>query len=195
MRVTIPPSPPRRKALAGKRIASMRDPLARGRSQMASRPALDLGAGRVRSVRSRHQRLFDRHEDLPRRLVRPLGRAQLPGECANADRRRNRILQPEGRRSAHASLDLRRSEGEEWTIDVDDRRWELVRLEERRLSACSSTAKSGGAAGIGEYPDIYREFVDLIDERRSDRRRRPLRLVADCLLVGESAERRCREPK
>jgi D-galactose 1-dehydrogenase len=36
----------------------------------------------------------------------------------------------------------------------------------------------------GEYPDIYRTFVDLIDERRSMVDVAPLRLVADCLLAG-----------
>jgi len=41
-------------------------------------------------------------------------------------------------------------------------------------------------SGIGEYPDIYQRFVELIDERRSDVDVRPLRLVADCLLVGSS---------
>src|SRR3712207_9250214 len=35
-----------------------------------------------------------------------------------------------------------------------------------------------------EYPDIYREFVDLIDERRSHVDVAPLRLVADCFLQG-----------
>ena len=38
--------------------------------------------------------------------------------------------------------------------------------------------------GPGEYPDIYRQFVQLIDERRSRVDVAPLRLVADCLLVG-----------
>jgi len=38
--------------------------------------------------------------------------------------------------------------------------------------------------GAGEYPDIYAKFVDLIDERRSLVDVAPLRLVADCLLVG-----------
>jgi hypothetical protein len=37
---------------------------------------------------------------------------------------------------------------------------------------------------MGEYPDIYRTFVDLIDERRSLVDVAPLRLVADCLLAG-----------
>jgi hypothetical protein len=39
-------------------------------------------------------------------------------------------------------------------------------------------------AGPGEYPEIYERFAQLIDERRSDVDVRPLRLVADCLLVG-----------
>ena len=39
-------------------------------------------------------------------------------------------------------------------------------------------------SGTGEYPDIYRTFVDLIDQRRSLVDVAPLRLVADCLLVG-----------
>ena len=40
--------------------------------------------------------------------------------------------------------------------------------------------------GAGEYPDIYRTFVDLIDERRSLVDVAPFRLVADCLLLGET---------
>ena len=40
--------------------------------------------------------------------------------------------------------------------------------------------------GPGEYPDIYRHFADLIDERRSHVDVAPLRLVADCFLVGST---------
>jgi D-galactose 1-dehydrogenase len=43
----------------------------------------------------------------------------------------------------------------------------------------------------GEYADIYREFVDLIDGRRSSVDVRPLRLVADSLLASR---RRIVEP-
>ena len=39
--------------------------------------------------------------------------------------------------------------------------------------------------GLGEYPDIYREFVDLIDKRESRVDIAPLRLVADCLLAAK----------
>ncbi len=81
------------------------------------------------------------------------------------------------------SLDWRRSEGEEWTINV------------RTEDGCEVLLTDGGAKlsidgvrqpanGPGEYPDIYNRFVQLIDERRSDVDVRPLRLVADCLLVG-----------
>ena len=49
---------------------------------------------------------------------------------------------------------------------------------------CCSTASAQADDGPGEYPDIYRDFVDLIDERRSLVDVAPLRLVADCLLVG-----------
>jgi D-galactose 1-dehydrogenase len=42
--------------------------------------------------------------------------------------------------------------------------------------------------GLGEYPDIYRVFVDLIDERRSSVDVRPLRLVADCFLASSQDE-------
>jgi hypothetical protein len=81
------------------------------------------------------------------------------------------------------SLDWRRSEGEEWTIAV--RTSDGLDL---RLEGGGSVLKIHGEVHTDEhgdeYPDIYREFVDLIDERRSHVDVAPLRLVADCLLVG-----------
>jgi hypothetical protein len=44
------------------------------------------------------------------------------------------------------------------------------------------------SSGTGEYPDIYQTFVDLIDKRHSLVDVAPLRLVADCLLVGGRRE-------
>jgi len=82
-----------------------------------------------------------------------------------------------------ASLDWRRTEGEEWTIDVEADDGTRVRLE----NGGSRLLLNGQAQeddGPGEYPDIYRLFVDLIDERRSLVDVAPLRLVADCLLAG-----------
>ena len=82
-----------------------------------------------------------------------------------------------------ASLDWRRAEGEEWTIDVATADGTHVRLEEggAKLLIDGQPQANGG---LGEYPDIYRTFVDLIDERRSLVDVAPLRLVADCLLAG-----------
>jgi D-galactose 1-dehydrogenase len=82
-----------------------------------------------------------------------------------------------------ASLDWRRSEGEEWTITVRTAQGQTVRLEGggARLLIDGTASEDNGP---GEYPDIYRRFVELVDERRSLIDLAPLRLVADCLLVG-----------
>lgn len=82
-----------------------------------------------------------------------------------------------------ASLDWRRSEGEEWTIMIRTGEGKIVRLENggSRLLIDGQAQEDDGP---GEYPDIYRQFVQLIDERRSLVDVAPLRLVADCLLVG-----------
>ena len=85
------------------------------------------------------------------------------------------------------SLDWRKAEGEEWTIDIRTADGEHLLLTDggARL-AIDGTEQA--VAGPGEYPDIYRRFARLIDERRSDVDVRPLRLVADCLLVGGREE-------
>lgn len=82
-----------------------------------------------------------------------------------------------------ASLDWRRSEGEEWTITVKTADGQAVRLENggSRLLIDGQPHEDDGP---GEYPDIYRQFAQLIDERRSLVDVAPLRLVADCLLLG-----------
>ena len=82
-----------------------------------------------------------------------------------------------------ASLDWRRSEGEEWIISVETSDGTNVRLEDGG-SRLLLNEEPQADDGSGEYPDIYRLFVDLIDERRSLVDVAPLRLVADCLLVG-----------
>lgn len=81
------------------------------------------------------------------------------------------------------SLDWRLSEGEEWTIAVKTTDGMEVRLEGGGSKLLVNGEERPGT-GPGEYPDIYREFVDLIDERRSHVDVAPLRLVADCLLLG-----------
>ena len=83
----------------------------------------------------------------------------------------------------HANLDWRRSEGEEWTITLRTSEGSTVRLENGGAKLLID-GKSQDDDGPGEYPDIYRQFADLIDERRSLVDVAPLRLVADCLLLG-----------
>ena len=90
---------------------------------------------------------------------------------------------PEADGPLHASFDWRRSEGEEWTITVQTSDGSTVRLEDGG-SKLILDGQEHRDSGSGEYPDIYRVFADLIDERRSLVDVAPFRLVADCLLVG-----------
>ncbi|HEY7006737.1 MAG TPA: Gfo/Idh/MocA family oxidoreductase, partial [Sphingomicrobium sp.] len=93
------------------------------------------------------------------------------------------FFSPEADGPLTASLDWRRTQGEEWTIAVETTDGITLRLEDggARLILNGETTAD---RGIGEYPDIYRAFVDLVDERRSLVDVAPLRLVADCLLAG-----------
>lgn len=90
---------------------------------------------------------------------------------------------PEADGPLRCSLDWRRSEGEEWTIRITTADGREVRLEGGGSRLLIDGAEQAGEEQ-GEYPDLYRAFVDLIDERRSHVDVAPLRLVADCLLVG-----------
>jgi predicted dehydrogenase len=92
---------------------------------------------------------------------------------------------PEADAPLHASLDWRRAEGEEWTIAVEASDGTTVRLEAGGARLILN-GEARADSGIGEYPDIYRVFADLIDERRSLVDLAPFRLVADCLLLGRT---------
>lgn len=81
------------------------------------------------------------------------------------------------------SLNWRRTEGEEWTVTVETSDGLELRLE-RGGADLRLNGELQSCEGMGEYPSIYAHFVDLIDNRRSDMDLSPLRLVADCLLVG-----------
>jgi predicted dehydrogenase len=86
----------------------------------------------------------------------------------------------------HASLDWRRSEGEEWTITIETSDGVTVRLEEGGAKLIVNGGEVQSDDGPGEYPDIYRTFADLVDERRSLVDVAPFRLVADCLLLART---------
>ena len=94
---------------------------------------------------------------------------------------------PEADGPLTASLDWRRTEGEEWTITIETSDGVRVRIEDggSRLLLNGEAREDDGP---GEYPDIYRTFANLIDGRRSLVDVAPFRLVADCLLVGRRQE-------
>ncbi len=82
-----------------------------------------------------------------------------------------------------ASFDWRHSGGEVWTIDLRTEAGRHLRL----LDGGSRLEIDGApraVEGPGEYPALYAQFLDLIDERRSHVDLRPLRLVADAFLLG-----------
>jgi predicted dehydrogenase len=92
------------------------------------------------------------------------------------------------------TLDFLRKEGEDWTIEIRTTEGEQIRLEQggSRLFV-NGDARAAPNTGDyvelqGEYPDLYREFVDLIDEGRSNVDVAPLRLVADCFLLASRKE-------
>ena len=81
------------------------------------------------------------------------------------------------------SLDFRRTAGEEWTIRLTTEDGLAIAL----LDGGARLVVDGepqSMSGEGEYPDIYRRFAELIDHREIQVDSVPLRLVADCLLVG-----------
>lgn len=84
-----------------------------------------------------------------------------------------------------ASFDWRRSEGEEWTITIKTSDGETVRLEDGGATLIIGEGKPVPDSGPGEYPDIYRTFLNLIDERRSLVDVAPFRLVADAMLAAK----------
>ena len=72
---------------------------------------------------------------------------------------------PQADGALHASLDWRRTEGEEWTIMVETSDGESLRLEEGGARLIINGGEALVDSGIGEYPDLYRKFVDLIEQR------------------------------
>src|SRR5258708_27146457 len=91
---------------------------------------------------------------------------------------------PEADGPLHASLDWRRSEGEEWTIAIKTNDGTSIRLEEGGTRLILNDGEPSIDDGPGEYPDIYRTFLALIVNRQSLVDVAPFRLVADCIMNG-----------
>jgi predicted dehydrogenase len=81
------------------------------------------------------------------------------------------------------SFDWRLAAGEEWTIAVSTEDGLSINLLDggARLIVDGEERPTGTKA---EYPDIYRRFAELVERGESQVDTVPLRLVADCLLVG-----------
>ncbi|MBA3670367.1 MAG: Gfo/Idh/MocA family oxidoreductase [Sphingomonas sp.] len=94
-----------------------------------------------------------------------------------------RFESPASGGSLECSLDWRHASGEEWTIQLstDDGKSASLLDGGARLLV---DGKPHPVEGLGEYPDIYRRFAELIQRRQSQVDVVPLRMVADCLLVG-----------
>jgi predicted dehydrogenase len=94
-----------------------------------------------------------------------------------------RLASPSAGGEMPVTFDWRHSGGEAWTIEVRTEAGSTVKL----LDGGSRLEVDGeprGTEGPGEYPALYRDFISLIDERRSLVDTRPLRLCADAFLIG-----------
>ena len=82
-----------------------------------------------------------------------------------------------------AEFDWRYEQGEAWTMEIETAAGERIEL----LDGGARLLRGGeevAAHGIGEYPEIYRRFADLLDAGASHVDLTPLRLAADAFLAG-----------
>jgi len=82
-----------------------------------------------------------------------------------------------------AEFDWRHSGGEAWDIEVHTADGETILLSEGG-SKLSRNGEAVAASGPGEYPDIYREFAELLAGHKSHVDVAPLRLCAEAFLLG-----------
>lgn len=88
-----------------------------------------------------------------------------------------------GEGAFEADLDWRRTEGESWTIEVGTTDGGAIELFDGG-ARISIDGKPQAVESPGEYPSLYARFAELVETRRSDVDREPLRIVADAFLVG-----------
>ena len=111
---------------------------------------------------------------------------QRAGQCPDADCGRHCLLEPSSGRTASRQPRLATKRG--GGVDDHGRDEPTVKTFGWKTAGPRLILNGGSPRkddGIGEYPDIYRTFVDLIDERRSLVDVAPFRLVADCFLIGK----------
>ena len=91
-------------------------------------------------------------------------------------------LKTAGEAPIEAEFDFRQTGPQSWDIRVEADDGVLLLSEGGNKLAVDGVAQA--AAPEGEYPAMYRHFVDLVRARRSDVDLAPLRLVADAFLCG-----------
>jgi predicted dehydrogenase len=106
-----------------------------------------------------------------------------PANCQTPIAAEMRFTSPVSSGSMTASFDFRYAQGEAWTIDIATEAGRRLRLFDGG-SRLEVDGEARTLEGLGEYPALYGQFLDLIDERRSHVDVRPLRLVADAFLLG-----------
>jgi predicted dehydrogenase len=82
-----------------------------------------------------------------------------------------------------ASLDWRKTDGEEWTVEIETGDGARLKLVDGGARLFLDGEEVPGEQ-VKEYPDLYARFAELIDCRTSLVDAEPLRLVADSLLVA-----------
>ena len=97
-----------------------------------------------------------------------------------------RFGSPEIEAPLECSLDWRRTEGELWSIEIEVEEQAIALLDGG--SRLIVDGREQDTPGLAEYPDIYRRFAELVESGESEVDVVPLRLVADCLLVGSRNE-------
>ena len=93
------------------------------------------------------------------------------------------LTSPSAEMAMPVVFDWRHSGGEAWTIELRTASGSSVKL----LDGGTRLEVDGAPRAVdgpGEYQALYRDFIDLIDERRSHVDVRPLRLCADAFLLG-----------
>lgn len=93
-----------------------------------------------------------------------------------------RFESPDSEGPLHCSLDWRRAQGELWSIDLETDGPSIALTDGG--SRLIVDGQEQPTPGLAEYPDIYRRFAELVETGESEVDVVPLRLVADCLLVG-----------
>lgn len=93
------------------------------------------------------------------------------------------LFGPDAQTDMPVMLDWRHEGGEAWTITARTADGTCVALTEGGARLAIDDIPQA-TTDEGEYPALYRSFLDLIDTRASDVDTRPLRLVADAFLVG-----------